>query len=170
MEILNIMVNQFPDAIFGLYGRTWVPASWEHETPYAEIKNHRVTGQGIVMPKKYIDDMVAYTEKMSNGKLRNPDERVSFYAYTHNIRVISVVPSLVGRHPGIKSARKHAGKWKEYKEPFTGESAPIDAYRTSHVEPLKGDYWDLSLYRKRDPIELERCNKAMAEAKERYYS
>lgn len=106
LEVCQVMIDTFPDAIFGLCDRSVTFSDKKEGTPYLKLRRCDVSGQAIIMPVKYINKFIAFYHKNLKG-YPHDDGAIMMFAIINDVEVFTTIPSTVQHIEPERSVISH---------------------------------------------------------------
>lgn len=111
IEICEKIITVFPDAIFALFGGTWIkPEMRKTDSPYIQVRGCGISGQAIIMPVEHIPKMIKWSDEVLGTDYKHDDGRIGFYALCNGVKVFGTIPDLTDHIPIDTCIRGHNRK------------------------------------------------------------
>lgn len=168
IEICEKIINVFPEAIFSLYGGTWItPKMRKTDSPYINVRGCGIGGVAIIMPVEHIPKMIAWSDSVFGKDYKHDDGRIGFYALCHAIKVFGTIPDLTDHLPVQTCIRGHNRKDRVSKTWIGKEIGKQDWDNTDYNNTpfMTNDIW---INKNKEPERYARINEVIQEGKRRY--
>lgn len=121
-EIVKIMCEQFPNAIFSPYNSRMKYEFKKTSSPYILVKGS-CYGQCIIVPTKYIEMINKWVERRCPEGYPHDDVAIGEFANDNNIKMFATIPSIIQHKEPCNSMLKYNNKNKISKV-YEGKIAP----------------------------------------------
>lgn len=95
MRIINRMVNAHPESIFTLFCPRVRFEDRLPESPYLVVRGYNTWGQGIILPKQYIEQIIEFSERELGTDFQWDDGQYAWWAKENGIPIMTTIPSTV---------------------------------------------------------------------------
>lgn len=132
----NMLVNRYPNDVISLFHNQKLPLRNEQVAPYVIRRTAFATGQGIIIPRKYLADIYSFLDE-HNPDYPHDDWYYNFWCKKNKVRELTCIPNLVDSmsNEECPTEMNHTGRYEVKSAGFIGES--IDPMKYEWVDDTK---------------------------------
>lgn len=137
IEIIEAATKNFPDAIITFYKPESKLSDRYDDSPYVQLLNNDCLGPGMVIPCKYLNDILSfYNAYLKDIRYKWDDTTVKMWSLINDVPVILTVPNLIFCRP-LPSTVRGAHLVQPNGETWIGRTVDVTQFATNKLKIMK---------------------------------